>query len=316
MLRPEPLLFRQTAFVKFIVLVLIILVSWLLTFFLAVLLSPLLFDVPVLEALSGIGLPDTTGEISLLKFMQLMSQVGAFILPSFLFALLVSVHVGDYLGLKRAPAIFSSVAVVLVMYLLLPLINELMAINQAMKLPDSLHFVEQWMRATETRAEELTKLFLATSSVKDMLVNVFIVGVIAAIAEELLFRAVLIRLFRNWLRNVHLAVIISSLIFSAFHFQFYGFLPRFVLGLIFGYLFVWSGTVWLPVIAHFVNNASAVLVYYLAEQGVIEKSVDEFGRVENVSLLIISIVLSIAMLFFIYMNERSGLNFLRRDRHS
>ncbi|MBE0638575.1 MAG: CPBP family intramembrane metalloprotease [Bacteroidales bacterium] len=314
MLRQEPLLLRHPAFVKLFVLFLLILVMWLITFFLGVLLSRPLFGIPVMETLSGIGIPENPEEISLLKFMQVLSQLGAFVLPGLIFAFLVSFSVSEYLGLKKLPGLFSAISVVLLMYLLLPVINELVKINQAMVLPDSLHAIEEWMRTAETRAEELTKAFLNTRTIWGLVINLLIVGVIASVAEELLFRAVLIRVFRSWLGNVHIAVVLSAIIFSAFHLQFFGFLPRFVLGLIFGYLFVWSGSVWLPILAHFINNASAVMVYYLFEQGVVETPAEEFGSVESTVLLWVSIVLSLALIFFVVMNEQTGLRFLKRNR--
>lgn len=314
MLRQEPLLLRHPAFVKLFVLLLLILSLWLFSFLLGVLIARFFFDVPVMETLSGVGIPENPEEISLLKFMQILSQLGAFVLPSFIFAFLVSFSVSEYLGLKQVPGLFSAISVVLLMYLLLPVINELVKINQAMVLPDSLHAIEEWMRTAETRAEELTKAFLSTHSTGGLILNLIIVGVLASVGEELLFRAVLIRLFRSWFGNVHAAVLLSAIIFSAFHLQFFGFIPRFVLGLVFGYLFVWSGSVWLPILAHFINNASAVMVFYLFEQGVVETPAEEFGNVENMMLLWVSIILSVALLVFVMINEQTGLKILKRNR--
>ena len=313
MLLREPLLQRYPVVVQIVVLLLLVLSSWLFSFLAGVALAQLIFGVPVLEMISGMGIPETRLEINLLKFMQMMNQLGAFIIPGFLFAFLVSPAVRDYLGLKRMPGLFGILSVALLMYLLLPVINELVKLNEGMSLPSGLSAVEEWMRESEKKAEELTGAFLRTTSYAGLFINLLIVGVLASVGEELLFRAVLIRLFRSWFGNVHWAVVISAFIFSAFHMQFYGFLPRFLLGLIFGYLFVWSGSLWLPIIAHFINNSSAVVVYFLVNRGAIDASVDDFGSVQSPVLLIISILLSLALLFFIFMNEKAGLRFLKRD---
>lgn len=108
----------------------------------------------------------------------------------------------------------------MLMYLLLPLIHELMRFNQMMSYPEALNGVEEWMRTAEDKAEELTNAFLKTDTLSGLLGNLLIVAVLASVAEELMFRSVLIRLFRSWTGNMHVAVALSAIIFSAFHLQF------------------------------------------------------------------------------------------------
>jgi hypothetical protein len=89
------------------------------------------------------------------------------------------------------------------------------------------------------------------------------IALLPAIAEELIFRGVFQTIFQRLFRSGHLAIWVTSLIFSTIHFQFFGFIPRLILGLVFGYLFYWSGTLWLPVISHFLNNAFPVIMTYI-----------------------------------------------------
>jgi len=110
-----------------------------------------------------------------------------------------------------------------------------------------------------------------------MLFNIFMIAIVAAIGEELIFRGVIQKIFARWTGNIHLAIIITGFLFSLIHLQFYGFFPRWLLGVMFGYLMVWSGTLWLPIFAHFVNNAVAVLVSYLIHKGTISEGIWEFG---------------------------------------
>src|SRR5207344_1198984 len=104
------------------------------------------------------------------------------------------------------------------------------------------------------------------TSVLSLAINLFIIAFLPALGEELFFRGMMQKLFSQLTKNNHLAIIITSIIFSAIHLQFYGFLPRMVLGIFLGYLLVWSGSLWLPILAHFVNNASAVLFTFLDNQ--------------------------------------------------
>jgi len=97
------------------------------------------------------------------------------------------------------------------------------------------------------------------------------------LGEELLFRGVVQRILTEMTRNHHWGIWLSAALFSALHLQFFGFIPRLLLGAIFGYLLVWSGSLWLPILAHFVNNAGAVIALWLSGKGVISPAVEEFG---------------------------------------
>jgi membrane protease YdiL (CAAX protease family) len=124
----------------------------------------------------------------------------------------------------------------------------------------------------------------------------------------LLFRGLLQRLIREWLGNVHVAVFISAFLFSALHMQFFGFLPRMMLGIMFGYLFVWTGSLWVPVFAHFVNNGSAVVVSYLGQRGVPGGNYEEFGATNNTLLIVLSGVAMAGLLYFIFRAGRGRVN--------
>jgi membrane protease YdiL (CAAX protease family) len=95
-----------------------------------------------------------------------------------------------------------------------------------------------------------------------MTINLIMIAVLPALGEEFIFRGVFQKIFCRLFGSGHIAIWITAFIFSFVHLQFFGFLPRFILGLLFGYLFYWSRTLWLPVIAHFVNNAVPTFIAY------------------------------------------------------
>jgi len=97
--------------------------------------------------------------------------------------------------------------------------------------------------------------------------NLFMIALIPALGEEFLFRGVLQRIFGEWFKNPHLAVWLAAILFSLAHYQFLGFMPRIILGALFGYIFLWTGNIWMPILAHFVNNTVGVIYYYLFSQG-------------------------------------------------
>ena len=145
------------------------------------------------------------------------------------------------------------------MFLFSPVINLLGLLNKQMELPAFMAPIEEWMRAQETLAEQLTTILLSSDSVWVILANLIVIAVTAGITEEFLFRGALQRVIGKWTSNPHTIIWIAAILFSAFHLQFYGFLPRMILGACFGYLLYWSKSIWISVFSHFVNNASAAI---------------------------------------------------------
>jgi len=142
------------------------------------------------------------------------------------------------------------------------------------------------------------RAFTATKSLWGLLVNLLMIGVLAAIGEELIFRGLFQGLLTRMLKNPHIAILITALLFSAFHFQFFSFLPRFVLGIVLGYLMYLGRSIWFPIIAHFVNNAMGVIYYYFNSKGSSDDMLEEIGT-SNLLPMTALISLLIFAVFFI-----------------
>jgi hypothetical protein len=134
--------------------------------------------------------------------------------------------------------------------------------NSGMELPESMSGMEQMMRSMEDAAMETTELLLSGSTPGALILNLVIVAGLAAASAELFFRGALQQFLLEKFRNGHTAVWLTALIFSMVHFQFYGFLPRLVLGALLGYLFFYTQNLWIPVIFHFINNATVIVLHY------------------------------------------------------
>jgi len=157
---------------------------------------------------------------------------------------------------------------ILFLFVLAPLMNLIGEWNMHMQLPESLSKIEAWMRQQEDNMAQLTGQIVMTTSWKRLLLNIIVIGMLPAICEEFFFRGALQHIFKRILKNEHAAVWVVGFIFSVIHFQFYGFFPRFILGVIFGYAVLWTGNIWTAVLAHFVNNTSVVIIaFYFARQG-------------------------------------------------
>lgn len=140
--------------------------------------------------------------------------------------------------------------------------------NASLDLPDFLSDFESWARKTEDTATQLTMYLTSFDSFGQFLIGLVVIAIFPAIGEELVFRGLLQPELHKATHNSHAAIWISAILFSALHMQFFGFVPRVLLGALFGYLYLWSGNLLVPILAHFVNNGFAVLMLYLKKTSV------------------------------------------------
>ncbi|MFD2161698.1 CPBP family intramembrane glutamic endopeptidase [Paradesertivirga mongoliensis] len=238
---------------------------------------------------------------------------GMFLVPPLIYARIRSKAPLQYLQVKAINPWYLILITFLLMLFAQPFIEWTVHINQQLEFPAFLSGIENWMKYKEIEAEILTKQLLVMNSVPGLLINLFVIAVIPAISEELFFRGCLQKIFTTWTNNYHWGVWIAAALFSAIHLQFYGFLPRMLLGALFGYLFVYSKSIWIPIIAHFFNNASAVMAAYnLQRQG---KSLDIITKPEFQQwyLVILSVIFT-ALLFRIFQKLSWGNKELSDER--
>ena len=244
-------------------------------------------------------------DINTLKWIQLLQTITLFLLPSLMIAYLCAKAPFSWLQLDKKADWKMFLWAVGIMLVALPAINMLAQWNQHMVLPTWLSGVEEWMKAKETEAEWLTKQFMSVTTISGLLVNLLLMAVLPALSEEITFRGVLQRLLNFQLStfNSHLAIWLTAIIFSAIHMQFYGFVPRMLMGALFGYMLVWTGSLWVPMLMHFVNNGMAVLLYFMANRAHWDMDkVDAIGTGNTLWLGIVSLVLTVVG---IYMFRRS-----------
>lgn len=236
--------------------------------------------------------------ISALKLMQLFNAVGLFIVPPLLFAKWLKEKPKHYLLMDKQPLSINFVVVPFLMIAAMPIINWMAEINSQMHLPDFLVGLEQWMKAKEDEAAMLTEAFLRMDSVGGLLYNLLLIAIIPAVGEELLFRGAMQNLFSKWFKNVHVGIWLAAILFSAMHGQFFGFFPRMLLGAMFGYLMVWSGSLWVPILAHFVNNGAAVVVAYFVGTEMLTEEAETIGA-QGVLMAATSLVVCVGMLLWL-----------------
>ena len=177
----------------------------------------------------------------------------------------------------------------------LPLIAMLAEWNKGMEFPSFLASVEEMMRQMEESAKVLTERFLNTSSVGMLFINLFVMAFLPAMCEEMLFRGWLQRILVARV-NYHVAIWMVAFVFSAIHFQFYGFVPRMLIGAALGYLYCYTGSLWAPIIAHFTNNAMAVVTAFLSYNGYTSIDFDLIGTGDTWYLSVASVAVCLALM--------------------
>lgn len=292
------------AYLKLLSLLLVIISTALLVMAIGMGLGIIIFGKDVLTVITQVENYSDPMAIAALKFFQIINQFGVFVLPALLFVSLTDNNISGYLRLDGGWHLLSILFGVVLIVVSLPLTHWLMDMNSSIHLPDFMSGVEEWMKDKEQEAQEITDAFLATGSIRGFLVNLLMIAVIAAIGEELIFRGILVKLFHEWTGSNFLAVFIPAFIFSALHLQFYGFFPRLVLGMFLGYLFIWTGSLYVPVIIHFINNAFAVTFAFLDSRGLMNVEVDRLGASDDTWVITASVVLTLAMLAAVYYHER------------
>jgi len=188
---------------------------------------------------------------------------------------------------------FPWLLIVLVFFIMLlgfPVIEFLGNLNQ--KFP-----ISKALRDYENEVQKMSDSMLQMNSFWSMIFDLLFIGLLTAIIEEVLFRGAMQSVFIRWTKNKHAAVWIVAILFSAFHMEFSGFIPRMFLGLLFGYFTVWSGSIWPAIWAHFVNNGTIVVITYMAQQKLVNIDPNDQHSFNNI-IYIISGVMMIVLLYF------------------
>ena len=197
--------------------------------------------------------------------------------------------------LKKGLTLKQGVIAMLFAVAALPMISLLAEWNNGMELPSYLASLEEMMRQMEESAKVLTERFLNTSSVGMMLVNLLVMALLPAVCEEMMFRGWLQRVLGKSV-NYHTAIWVSAFVFSAIHFQFYGFIPRMLIGAALGYLYYYTGSLWAPILAHFTNNAAAVVMAFLTYNGYTSIDFDLIGTGDTWYLSVVSVAVCVVLM--------------------
>ena len=236
------------------------------------------------------GISDQT-PLSYLIYFQFFSQVGVFAGVAFLFARLNDTNVLGFLKLKKSSHISFVLLAIIAMISVIPLSSWLLELSLSFSFPESMESFIATLKQQEDATNALMLRFLNVEGWGWLAFNLVFLALVPAFCEELLFRGALMNVFQKMTRNKHFVVILTAIVFSAIHMQFFSFLSRFALGLVLGYATIYSGSLVPAIAAHFVNNAFSVVGYYFSD----DKTIDKIATTNNYWVLILSFFVAITM---------------------
>jgi membrane protease YdiL (CAAX protease family) len=257
----------------------------------------------LLEPLYGINIssnPDAMDDhtdqnvIGAKKLLLLLSSLGMFVLPAFIFSKLISFKGDDYLMLRMKPNWKMLLSLLILIPALFPISNALQEFNSQLRLSENIQEMQ------DANLEVFAAITSGTSW-GSFAFNILLLAVIPAIGEELIFRGIIMRLLARVANNIHAGIWVSGFLFSLMHGQPHNFLPMMMMGVLLGYLLVWSGTIWVPIVVHLLFNSTTLIVTFFVNRGDIIPSTHSFGA-DDVPLLIAGLLVTGSLIYY-YIRE-------------
>jgi membrane protease YdiL (CAAX protease family) len=224
----------------------------------------------LLNLISGNSFNDDL-KIPLLLYQGITSLFGFIVLPYIYIIAIEKNSIGNYLN-KKALSPIPILLTILIVVSFMGVNSLIIEWNSEFNFPD---IIENFAREKENEAKYLTEYLTDFSSPYEFLLGFFVIALIAGVGEELLFRGLLQNNLVQITRNVHFGIWLAAFIFGFFHLQFYGIVPRVLLGALFGYLYLWSGNLLIPIIAHITNNGFTLFMIYLHDQELIKYDIEK-----------------------------------------
>lgn len=237
-----------------------------------------------------------------LFFIQGFSALGAFIIAPLFYIYLIEQKKPSVLFRNYKLTFLTLVLTTVITISFMPVNSIIAEWNMSAEFPE---FMESWARQQEDAAKNATEALANVTTPGYLLISFIIIAIIPAIGEELLFRGILQN--KMWeVSNIHVAIWITGILFGVIHMQFYGVVPRIILGVIFGYLYYWSGTLWVPILAHFINNGFTLLLLYMNNTGRLNYDIENQDMPYSVVIPFAIIFLAAFVYFNRYMEQKKN----------
>ena len=243
-----------------------------------------------------------------IMIIQAISHLFTFLIPSLAYwQWSEKHHVVRFLH-KSLPSVSLLILTLLLVVVFMPFNTWIIDWNSHLQFPNGLSQLETWMRTKEDELGNLTRFLTRFDSLPRLVVALVVIAIIPAVGEEVLFRGIIQRKIYNKTGEMHAAIWLSAALFSAIHLQFYGFVPRLLLGAMFGYLYAWSRNLWTAIFAHFINNGFTVLMLFLSYRGIVDVDLENTKSSVPLAGAALSLLITMGLLLYLKsMAERAAL---------
>lgn len=242
-------------------------------------------------------------KVAVLRTLQTAQFLGLFLIPSLLFAYFSDPKPYKYIGLKPPSNEIYWVLGIAAMVLSIPLVEYLGMLNRMFVFgPET----QRWIQSKEEEAMKLIQFMLSKHTPWQLVLNLIFIATFAAVGEELFFRGVLQRLFIKAFKNPWVGILVTAMIFSAFHIQFFGFLPRFALGTLLGLIYWFSGSLWTSIAAHFAYDALLVTLAYIKPELAADAEATMFDQSNLATVALISAAIVGALVWQMIKRSRNS----------
>lgn len=225
-----------------------------------------------------------------------------FMIPPYITGYYVNRYPVKFLRLDIGISFSSLITVIGGFIIGLPFLNQVINWNEHLVLPEGLSHIEEGLRAMEDAAKAATDVLLETTTIGGLITGILVIGMLTGLGEEMFFRGGFQRLLTYNGINHHIAIWSVAVLFSLMHFQFYGFIPRVLLGAFFGYLLYWSGSLWVSVFAHALNNSMVVVCVWLQKRGIVDIDIENWGVTTGFPW--IAIICFLLLICFLYVMRK------------
>lgn len=259
----------------------------------------LIFSLSLIE--SGNSDSDPEIKVNTLMAWQVVIATLLFIVPVTLFCRFLRPERSSFLNMNSMPHIYFLITAAACIFFALPAVAGLEQWNKSLHLPEFFSSIEKWMIKKDASSQKFYDAMLEDKSATGLLINLLVGGLVAALSEELFFRGLLQQMFIKNRINAHLAIWITAILFSAIHFQFYGFFSRVFLGAILGYLYYITQNLWVSIGAHFFNNAFLIVYVHSLSDELVSVNEKPAGPEQNIGIafVLLSMAMVAGQLFFL-----------------
>ena len=258
----------------------------------------------LLSGFSALLITSIWGESTVtLRISTVIQNVFFFITPAIISALFITRLPADFLRLRKVPTSNSFFLTIAIILFSIPAMNFIIHCNESIVLPSAMSDIENSLKTMEESSRAQINILLGEPTIANLIMSILIVGILTGLGEELFFRGALQNILHTCPMNAHTAIWTTAVIFSALHFQFYGFIPRILIGAFFGYLILWSGSIWLPIFAHALNNSLVVISTWICSRNSINFDINKIATdlsTESYILIIASVIITALLILRLY----------------